>query len=241
METKGVIEDAIRWGAATIAYHCAFTNRRTLAITVHPDLRVTVSAPIGASREAIRRKVLKRAAWIQRTTQELELYLPAQPPRRYVSGETHRYLGRQYRLRVRPGAASRVRLLRGYLSVVCLHPERPEVVRELVLAWYLAQARRVFADRLSACHARVRPRETQIPAVAVRRLAKRWGSCTRGGRITLNLELIKAPRDCIDYVIVHELSHLDEPHHGPRFWRRLDRVMPDWRQRRALLNRMADV
>lgn len=75
----------------------------------------------------------------------------------------------------------------------------------------------------------------------IRRLAKRWGSCAPTGEIILNLELVKAPKECIDYVVVHELCHMEERDHRRRFWRLLERYLPDWRERRHLLNTMADV
>jgi hypothetical protein len=236
-----LLADEVRWGGTTIPYRYGYARRKTLAITVHPDLSVVVAAPDGTQPAAIRDRVQKRAPWIRTAWREFELYLPKQPPRRYVSGETHRYLGRQYRLKVRPARVESAKLERGYLSVTCPRASDSEIVKRLVQDWYQRHAQRVFNERLLVCGKVVKREKLPTPAVHVRRLAKRWGSCTRSGGIILNVELVKAPKDCIDYVILHELCHLKEHHHGPRFWRLLDRLMPDWRNRRTLLNQMADV
>ncbi len=236
-----LLADEVRWGGTTIPYRYGYAQRKTLAITVHPDLTVSISAPDGTHAAAIRARVRKRAPWIRTAWREFELYLPKQPPRRYVSGETHRYLGRQYRLRVRPARLASAKLERGYLSVTCSRVSDSDAVRHLVQGWYRAHAERVFNERLLACADLVKRERIPAATIRIQQLVKRWGSCTRSGQIILNVELAKAPRDCIDYVILHELCHLKEHHHGPRFWRLMDRLMPDWRERRSLLNRMADV
>jgi predicted metal-dependent hydrolase len=236
-----LVADEVVWGRTAILYRYGYAHRKTLAITVHPDLSVVVSAPQGTRPGLIRARVRKRGPWIRKAWQEFELYLPKQPPRRYVSGETHRYLGRQYRLRVRKSRRKDVKLLRGFLQVLTPAPQDSFNVRRLVTTWYRQHAERVFAERLAACHGRLKVDGVTLPRLKIQRLAKRWGSCSPAGQVILNVELLKAPRDCIDYVITHELCHLRERNHSPRFWRLLDRLMPDWRDRRALLNQMADV
>lgn len=228
--------DQVQWGRTTIHYSYTFAPRRTLAIHVHPDLAVTVVAPEETDPEAIREKVRKRALWIRNARREFELYLPKMPPRRYVSGESHRYLGRQYRLKAVQGDAEAVKCMRGYFWVTTREQPEPERVATRLNEWNRARAHVIFHDRLAACHERARRLEVPRPPLTIRRLTTRWGSCTRTGRIILNLDLIKAPKDCIDYVITHELCHLKEHHHGPRFWRLMERVMPDYEERKRRLN-----
>lgn len=105
--------DSVRWGHTLITYRYRYTERKTLAITVNPDLSVVVVAPLGTELGAIREKVRKRGSWIKKAWHEFELYLPKLPPRRYVNGETHRYLGRQYRLLAERGEIESVKCLRG--------------------------------------------------------------------------------------------------------------------------------
>ena len=109
-------------------------------------------------------------------------------------------------------------------------------VKELLDGWYRRQARRVFRERLDTCYPRVQHLGIDYPELALRVMKSRWGSCTQAGRITLNVKLIQVPKDFIDYVVVHELCHLKEHNHSRKYYDLLDRVMPDWKQRRDQLN-----
>lgn len=226
----------LAYGHQTISYDLRYDDRRTLAISVHPDLRVTVVAPEGTSLAEIEAHLLRRAPWILRQQQQYERYLPHLPPRQYVSGETHRYLGRQYRLKVVAAPEEAVILARNYIYVHLPDPGNRARVRELLDGWYAERARAVFAERLEACFPRMRHTGIPYPEMVIRVMSTRWGSTSRSGRVTLNVKLIQMPKPCIDYVILHELCHLQEPNHSPAYYRLLDRVLPDWRQRRDKLN-----
>lgn len=213
------------------------TKRRTLEIAVHPDGRVVVTAPIGAAEERIQALLHKRAGWVRVQLARFEELRPLPMPRHYRPGETHRYLGRQYRLRVTRGARDHVRLDGGFLCVTTPAARDRQRVRQLVEAWYAGRATSVLGERLALALARWRSAELEAPKLAVRRMTRRWGSCSRRGRVTLNVDLVKVPSACIEYVIAHELCHLEALHHGPKFWRLLERRMPDWEQRRRRLDR----
>ena len=232
---------SIQYGTTTIHYELSYVSRKTLAITVHPDdLRVTVQAPPGSALADVEAKLRQRAQWILRQKRELERYLPHLPPRQYVSGETHRYLGRQYRLKVIEGASAngvgRVERDRSYIYVTTRDKADKVRIKRLLDDWYRAHATRVFAERLEVCYTKVEHLGVACPDLAIRVLKSRWGSCSPRGRITLNVKLIQAPRAYIDYVVFHELCHLAEPNHSPRFYELLERVLPDWRERRERLN-----
>lgn len=234
------LSDSTRWGNTTIPYRYRYTKRKTLGISVHPDLTVTVKAPEGTSPEAIREKVRHKGAWIRRAWREFELYLPKQPARRYVSGETHRYLGRQYRLKVVEGEGKGVKCLRGHFWVTTTDTD-PATVQQLLDNWYREHARTILRERLDECYRLAARENVPEPMLRIQKMTSRWGSCSEKGRILLNLELIKAPKDCIDYVITHELCHLKEKHHGPKFWKLLEKLMPDYEKRRKKLNLYADI
>ena len=234
---SSIREYAVQYGSATIGYDLAFASRKTLGITVRPDLTVGVRAPLGAALEEIEAAVKKRAAWILKQQRELVRYLPHLPPRQYVSGESHRYLGRQYRLKVSAGAESTpgVAQTRNTLEVTVTDPADRKGVKELLDAWYRARAGEVFVARLSACYPKVQHLGLPYPQLAVREMRSRWGSCDPDDRITLNIKLILVPEELIDYVIYHELCHLREHHHGKAFYQLLDRVLPAWRERKRKL------
>ena len=134
------------------------------------------------------------------------------------------------------GEAAGVRLGRTILTVTLPGPADPAATRAALDGWFAEEARRIFAARLAVCFRRVARLGVPYPTLAIRPLATRWGSCSRAGAITLNLRLIQAPPQCIDYVILHELCHLKEHNHSKGFYALLDRVLPDWRERRHKLN-----
>lgn len=236
-----VFQDQVRWGRTLIPFSYQYSERKNLSISVHPDLSITIKAPLEIAPETIRTRVLKRAAWIQRQWREFELYLPKQPPRSYINGETHRYLGRQYRLRAEVGEVDSVKCLRGYFRVTLRENPTSALVEKRLENWYREHARTIFHERLKTCCERAIREGIEHPSIRIQKMNNRWGSCSKSGRILLNLELIKAPKECIDYVIMHELCHLKEQHHGPRFWRLLEKLMPDYAERRKKLNMFADV
>lgn len=226
----------ITYGTTEIAYDVAFSHRTTLAIQVFPDGRVTVRAPQGCSLVRIEEVVGKRAGWIIKQYQRFQSYAPPTVlPREYVSGESYRYLGRQYRLKVLAGTPEQVVLGRTELYVTARDKE-PQRVRRVLDTWYREEARRIFAERLAVCWPRVVHLQVASPTLSIRQMKTRWGSCGRNGRILLNLRLLQAPIDLIDYVVVHELCHLKEHNHSKRYYALLDTAMPDWRERRQRLN-----
>ncbi|MFH5803196.1 M48 family metallopeptidase [Alienimonas sp. DA493] len=230
---------AIQYGRKRIQFQLSYSARKTLAIDVHPDLSVVVTAPKDAGDDAVERKVRKRAAWIVEQQRFFENYLPTLPPRRYVSGESHRYLGRQYRLRVHEGESESVKMARGQINVTLADAGAKDRIRPLVVAWFRRRAQAVFCEQFEAMAARAERYGIDPDGFTIRRMKNRWGSCTTNGRILLNPDLIVAPKRCIEYVIVHELCHLREHHHGPAFYRFLHALMPDWEQRRERLNACA--
>lgn len=199
-----------------------------------------VSAPRPATAAEIEAKVLAKASWILRHQLRYQDMHPLPVPRRYVPGETHRYLGRQYRLRIEQGESEGVRLQRPFLVVTIDGPQRTEAARRLVKEWYRARAERLLPKRLQiALEAHPSLRSPNI-RMQVRSMPKRWGSCSRTGLLSFNPDLLRAPTACIDYVVVHELCHRRVMNHGPEFQRLITRIMPDWRQRRERLNHLVE-
>lgn len=226
----------LHYGRQRIPFRIQYRPRKHLAISVLPDLRVEVVAPAGAALDAILPRVEKRAGWIARQLRFFEQYQPTQPGPSHVSGETHLYLGRQYRLKIAAGMAESIKLVGKFFRVVIRAPDDAGRARELLDGWYREHARRVFDQRLANCLEAATPLGlVEPPRIVVRRMAKRWGSCTRTGKVILNLDLVKVPVHCIDYVILHELCHLKVHNHGKEFYRLLARCLPDWESRKRRL------
>lgn len=224
----------LTWGADIIRYEVRFlASRRTLAIEVHPDSRVLVRAPVGCSETLIAERVQKRAGWISRQLAEFDRYRPRTPTRQYINGESHLYLGRQYRLKLASGEASSVKLTRSQLLVTLPGAPEPDRIKALLHRWYLDRARAVFTDALDA--SLLHFRGVEHPRLIVRTMQSRWGSLSRAGTMTLNVNLVRAPRPCIEYVVIHELCHTRHRDHDARFFKLLGQVMPDWEQRKHRL------
>lgn len=228
----------IRHGEHRIEITVVRRERKTLEIGVEPDATVVVAAPRDASIEAIYAKVRRRAAWIRRQQRYFSQFLPRMPERRFIAGETHHYLGRQYRLKVTAADRSCVKMIRGFIVVRSRDPGRSDLTRRLVESWYRERARAKLAERLEANLVRFPDPDSFRPrGLIVRKMRRRWGSLSAASRLVLNRLLIEAPVDGIDYVITHELCHLTEPHHGRRFYELLSSVMPDWERRKERLER----
>jgi len=228
----------LTYGKRQLVVDVVTGDRKRLSVTVHPDLRITAKVPAGYELEVIRQRLEKRASWIARQLDFFERFQPLPTERKFVSGETHYYLGRQYRLRIRPGEIARVRLIGRFFEMELPDPNKREKARALMLNWYLAHAKNLLSRRLAQYLPTFVRMGASEPEVRYRRMKKRWGSCSGNGVIMLSTELVKAPIHCIDYVIIHELCHLLYPHHDKKFYHLLGRILPDWEKRKERLEKV---
>lgn len=226
------MKKTIRYGSQKIEFDLRFNHRKTLGITVTPEMEVIVTAPLKASMKRINALVAKRAPWILKQQSFFLAFYPKQPPKRYISGETHLYLGRQYRLKIRKGRREEVKLHGRFIDVSCIKQLR---VKQLLKSWYLYLAELKFVSLLDKW---AEDFDILPPKVAIREMPKRWGSCTVNGKVILNPELIKAPTGCIEYVIVHELCHLVHRNHSQKFIMLQSKIMPDWERWKMRLERL---
>ncbi len=227
---------SLSYGKKKLTVEVEKSNRSSLCIAVHPDLRVTAKAPVECGLGFIRRRLEKRASWIIRQIDFFERFHPLQPARKFVSGETHYFLGRQYRLRIRRGRPGRVLLLGRFFEMELPEPDNREKAKELMLGWYLSHATDLIERRFRGYWTVFMKLGAVEPRLVFRRMKRRWGSCGNGA-VVFNTELIKAPLYCVDYVIVHELCHLLCPRHNEKFYRLLSRIMPDWKKRKERLEK----
>lgn len=199
-----------------------------------PNGRVRVAAPLRVSDEAVRLAVIGKLGWIKRQRAKFKDQA-RQSDREMVSGESHYFLGRRYRLRVvRQGGPNRV-ILRGRRTLeLQVRGEYSAKEREQVLLrWYRARLRELVPPLLAKWETILGVRAA---AFGIRKMKTKWGACSlEARRIWLNLELAKKPEECLEYIIVHELAHLKERHHSDGFIEMLDRL-PSWRRLRKVLN-----
>ena len=219
---------SIEYGRTTIDYRLLSGDRKTMEIAVHPDRSVIVKAPRESDIAVIEQKLRKRARWILRQLNYFKPFDPKTPVRCYVNGETHRYLGKQYRLKLIEGAENSVKLSRGFFHITCRNTPTPEIAKKLLHQWYGEKAKLQFAASVARCWPKFKNRGIGQPAIVVKRMQKRWGSTSDNGTVTLNTDLVRAPRECIDYVVTHELCHLKYKGHSSAFYKLLDSAMPGW-------------
>lgn len=199
------------------------TRRKSIALIVQPDGRLLVRAPLRASQAEILAVVEKHSRWILKKQAQARAMRLTHPPHTYLPGDEFWYLGAPRRLEVVEGSRPAL-MLRGdvfRLSRLSL-PKAATIFRN----WYRAQAKRFFADRVSALAARY---GFQPRAVRVTSARRRWGSCSPSGTLAFSWRLMIAPPAVIDYVILHELIHLEIKNHSPAFWSRVQQLVPDYK------------
>jgi hypothetical protein len=201
-----------------------------------PDGRVRVAAPVHLDDEAVRLAIIARLSWIRRQRRNFEGQ-ERQSAREMVSGESHYFEGQRYRLNVveRPGNPL-IRLAGNRTLELRVPPGTDCTARMAILErWYRRQLKRLIPELLARWEPTV---GVDVADCRIKRMKTRWGSCnTEARRIWLNLELIKKPRVCLEYIFVHEMVHLLERRHTDRFRELMDQLMPDWKTRRAELNK----
>lgn len=229
------IKDSMQYGSVTIEYNIEFAHRKTLGIWINPNGSILVKAPADATLERIRQKMYKRAGWVLRQKRFFEAFGIPTTERRYVSGESHLYLGRQYMLRVIESNTNAVNYQNNILEIECRHKKDAGV---LLQTWYRQRANVKFQEYAVLIMEHfsvygVKPRQ-----ISMRKMDRRWGYCTVNGDIFLNPQLIRAPKGCIEYVITHEMCHLVHRNHTKDFYALLTKEMPHWEKWKAKLERI---
>lgn len=225
----------IYWGERRVTAELTRTVRRALRIDVRPTGEVIVFAPVGEELDEVRARAQRKGAWIFAQIDTIAQRPRVTPERRYISGETHLLLGRQYRLSVEESETPHVRIDGGRMVIAARVPEDQPHCRRLLQSFYRLKAREVLRQRFDIVLEPFVRRGLRRPSLVIRPMAKRWGSYTPRGRVLLNIDLVRASPGLIDYVICHELAHAFFPDHGDGWRKLLKTVMPDWEKRKEVL------
>jgi predicted metal-dependent hydrolase len=204
------------------------SGRRTVGITVDRDGSLLLHAPHDCAEPTLAAWAHSKRQWVHRKLAEKDLLLAPPVRKRFVTGEGFDYLGRRYRLLVIEDGSG-VRLERGRLRLPCSLRAEPAGA---IISWYRTRARHWLPGRIEPWTKRMGAHPGELD---VRDLGHRWGSLGKGGRFNLHWAAIQLPATLLDYVIVHELAHLEHPHHTPEFWTTVARAMPDYEPRKARL------
>lgn len=218
------------------AYSVVRSKRKSLELRLHPDRSLEVRAP-GRVRDAdIRAFVASRRDWIAR---RLRAMPEPTPPPRLAEGAGHLFRGERLPLRIVTAGRRRVRFGEDGIELHLPEPHTEERLARSLEEGYRREARTRLADSIDAWFPWFRERGHARPRLRVKKMKTRWGSLSSRGYINLNMALMKVAPECAEYVVVHELCHLEEANHGPGFQRLMDRHLPDWRERRKALNQAA--
>jgi len=232
---------SVQFGRTLLAYQIRRSQRRsTVSIAVVPKEGLVVTAPEKATTQRLDELVRRKGAWIaQRLKHQSELS-PALPEREFVSGESFKYLGRQYRLRVKAGTpGGQVRLHGPYLDLILDKAipasQRASDARKALVEWYRGRGRDNLPRRAAQWAAKL---GLSSPRLVVAEPPKRWGSTTKTGTVRINWRVLQCPVSVVDYVLAHELVHLIHEDHSRAFWATLGRIMPDYEERKKRLREM---
>lgn len=209
-------------------------RKKSASIEVAGDT-VKVIVPMTLSEARVEQLVAKRIGWIkQKFKLQSEIVVPK--PKEYVNGESFTYLGKNYRLKLLPEGPEGVKLKNGCLTLYCPKhlPEktRADFVKQHLEQWFISHALDRLTDKTSrfAKVLGVSPK-----SIKVRDYKSRWGSCSASGDVSYNWRVSMAPHHIVDYVVVHELCHMLEHNHSPRYWQHVENVIPGYREDRQWL------
>ncbi len=205
-----------------VDYKLIYSKRRTIGLTVERDSQVVVRAPHGMSEDHIRQAVETKKLWLFEKTNHAQKYPDVPHQKEFVTGETLLYLGRNWRLEVLPGQEGVE-----FHSKFVIGPQSQDQAGELFRTWYKQRAEERLKTRVRHFSKTMGASYNQVQ---VSDLKYRWGSCTPSNNLNFNWRIIKAPTYVIDYLIVHELAHLLESNHTPRFWNIVAVQVPRYEQ-----------
>ena len=228
----------IAWGNKHLPYTIQRSARRkkTVAVTVDSAGGVLLVAPAQLATSELDALVRRKAPWIDKQIRRVKSLESMPASREFVSGESMLYLGRHYRLKVCPRENGPPKLRGRWLHVSArVGADQPDEVRSALISWLRQRAQERLPERVGAWCLKV---GVAMPQVLVADQRKRWGSCDQGGTIRLNWRIIQAPMRLVDYVVVHELVHLQHRGHGRDYWQAVGRVMPGYERRREELREL---
>lgn len=222
------------YGSFVYHYDLIRQERKSLSLTVTPSLGILVKCPYAADDQRVEIFLRKKWFWLEKQLAFFGKYQRKLYKKEYVSGESFYYLGRQYQLIVKRGKLDKVLLTRGKLVVETTSKVRDgKYTKKLLDSWYKEKMDRVFSEQLSLMLKKFQ--YDFVPEIVTKSMDKRWGSALSSKKIVLNHKLIQASKECIDYVLVHELCHFTYRNHSADFWKLLDKKSPHWQKAKEKL------
>ncbi len=203
------------------------SRRKTVALYVFPDARVEIRVPLLYNVNDVEPFLVKHSRWLfNRLDSKCDNVIAA---KRFVDGELHYFLGKQYPIKVSVASRNSVVFKDDVICISCRDTSNASKISDILDCWYLEQAKRVFQEISIPLIRQMAKYNVAPKSFSIRKMKTRWGSCSRKGSISLNLHLIKLPEQCIKEVILHELCHLVHFNHSKEFYALMTAEMPDWK------------
>lgn len=209
---------------------------KNINLRIKPNMEIYISAPMNLHSDYIENFIRSKEKWIKQVLQKIEEAKQNQLPSEYLSGEKHKYLGKEYELEVKQGNSNRVSIKEGkiILTVISNIFENSDEKKKVMEKWYFENAQKVFVNAIQKW---LEILDESIEKLSIKPMKSRWGSCNYVKRyINLNTELIKRTQFEIEYVVLHELTHLKYPNHGKGFYRYIENYMPNYKMAEKMLN-----
>ncbi|MFA5747144.1 MAG: SprT family zinc-dependent metalloprotease [Candidatus Paceibacterota bacterium] len=217
------------FGSFQYEYDLVKQKRNTLSLTVTPDLKIILKCPVEASTERVEIFLRRKWFWLEKQLGFFKKYQRKLYEKEYFSGESFLYLGRQYRLLVKSSKEDKVALDRGKITIYTKRGVRDgDYNKKMLDSWYRIKMENVFAERIALVASNFG--YEQQPFLIIKKMDKRWGSFLKSNKIILNPKLICVSKDCIDYVITHELCHSKHENHDKKFFNLLEKKYPNWQK-----------
>ena len=209
---------------------------KNINLRIKPNMEIYISAPMNLHSDYIENFIHSKEKWIKQVLKKIEEAKQNQLPSQYLSGEKHKYLGKEYELEVKQGNSNRVSIKEGkiILTVISNIFENSDEKKKVMEKWYFENAQKVFVNTIQKW---LEILDESIEKLSIKPMKSRWGSCNYVKRyINLNTELIKRTQFEIEYVVLHELTHLKYPNHGKGFYRYIENYMPNYKMAEKMLN-----
>ena len=225
-------------GESKIYFEVKRKKVKNINLRINHKLEITVSANNHVPIHYIKEFVSSKAKWIEKNLNYYEnIERTNQDKKENVNGESLRYLGRDYRLKVFKSSDEYVKYFRGSIHLYTKDLEDTQKKENVINRWYKQRSEIIFKESLEKMYELVKLSDIKFPKLNIRKMKSRWGTCYyKNNKIIINSVLIKAPKDCIDYVILHELIHFKHNKHDNDFYKLLSILMPDWKDRKRILD-----
>lgn len=229
----------INLNGRTVGYELEIKNVKNINLRIKPDQTIYISANSTIPQQIIDELLVSKSAYILRALdhyEEVAKYAPK--PKQYVDGESFRILGHEYRLQVRKHSKNSVRFDGSYIILSVRDTDNFDLKQRVMNRWLKQKCVETVQSVCEAVYPKFQKYGVSFPEIKYRNMISRWGSCQpKRGVLTFNLSLVEEPVACIEYVVIHEFVHFLQPNHSKKFYQQLSVFMPDWSERKHMLEK----